>query len=746
MSLIFCFYNVLLINVCSLAIDTNSLDLSSRQIEGAASKIRPLQLAADEDDAIQTVCHNKMSFLGVGNTDCLNGNLPIAIFLVGVIIIISIGVERLVECLRHKINCPQLRKIVNRVFEEIMMMGFISMVIFFLNTSGLMTRLDFRFDDLTATEQLHFVEFFHYVVFFTMIYSILIVLLLLFIGTVVPRVLWRIQGRDAGYNADEMRDQASATLANPFRQSFAACNPESFSVTIDSASTSYGNANPVLAVHPRAPSGFDLVGGSRAYSLLLHRYKREGWFFRFNVKKQWQLWKSLEILAYNICQNRSGYIYKNPSEMERLFEVPIRRDGHGQNNNTSERTNGMTYEHYHVLCMRNLLYNISHLHYSAFFILLVICVAPSSYPQGDKWIILGIGGLFFSLNLVIFFKVLHILRGIVDDRLRIISKQDIQKRLSTVWQSSGPPSRPSFRSVALCVRSVIRMQMSALCHRQLHCHDARFWFRSPRFLLRLFQIATIGQAFYLVWVTLVEIYPILKDPSSATFVLAVMLSFPFFALFVITPLTMPSLVLVMSLTGIFAELNLTHEGLDAKIDKKGTTETKNRIRYLRRSFLQSYHSAEEAEGFASDVLEESPNSSRRPYLPLASPNEPCTSQFASPTERTSIRSRGSSQSGSYRNEEPPANILTLQQRYGRMENLSPRSSITNSHKSQSPRDSPKRARLATLDAMSTTKEAFEDQQDILSGVRYRAASSDSCSNERTNFQGYCSKYGGYVET
>ncbi|RLN06393.1 hypothetical protein BBJ28_00011850 [Nothophytophthora sp. Chile5] len=28
-----------------------------------------------------------------------------------------------------------------------------------------------------------------------------------------------------------------------------------------------------------------------------------------------------QILAYNICQNRSGYIYKNPMEMERLFGV-----------------------------------------------------------------------------------------------------------------------------------------------------------------------------------------------------------------------------------------------------------------------------------------------------------------------------------------------------------------------------------------------------------------------------------------
>nr|CCA21373.1 conserved hypothetical protein [Albugo laibachii Nc14] len=719
-------------------------------MESGSSTLPHRQLAGDNDN-IQTVCNDKLSFLGVGNTDCFNKNLPIAIFLVGVIIILSISVERLVECLRHKIKCPQLRKIVNRIFEEMMMMGFISMIIFFLNTSGLMPRLDFRFDDLTATEQLHFVEFFHYVIFFTMIYSILIVLLLLFIGTVIPRVLWEVQGRDSGYNADEMRDRASVSLGNPSCQSFTPCNPDICSVTVDSASTEYGNANPILAVYPRAPSGFDLVGGSRAYSLLLHRYKREGWFFQFNVKKQWQLWKSLEILAYNICQNRSGYIYKNPKEMNRLFDEPVSGDGHGYDNGTLERTSSMTYERYHVLCMRNLLYNISHLHYSAFFILIVVCVAPSSYPQGDKWIILGIGGLFFSLNLIIFFKVLHILRGIVDDRLRIISKQDIQKRVTTLWQSSGPPSRPTFRSAALCVRSVIRMQMSALCHRQLHCHDARFWFQSPRFLLRLFQIATIGQAFYLVWVTLVEIYPILKDPSSATFVLAVMLMFPFLALFVITPLTMPSLVLVMSLTGIFVELNLTHELLDAATDKTDSNNTKNRIRHLRRSFLQTYHSAEEADGFASDHQDDSPSSNPRPYLPLASPNESYTTQFASPTHPSSKRSRGNSHSGSSRTEEVPTNVLTLQQRYGKLEDQSPHSSISSSYQSLSPRDTPKRlrldlARFATLDADFPTIENKEDEQDILSGVRYRATSSEICVNERTNFQGYCSKYGGYVDT
>ncbi|CAI5746044.1 unnamed protein product [Peronospora destructor] len=628
------------------------------------------------------VCNNPASFLGVGNTECLNKNLRTAVFLMAVIVAVSIVVDRLINFIRASIKCPQLRKIVNRIFEEVMIMGFLSMVIFSLNTSGAMTSL--ALDKLTASEKLHFYEFFHYVVFLTMIYFIVIVLLLLFIGTVVPKLVWEIKNHSDQrresisdiQNEDTYQSQfpsftgSSSDNRNRMRHSFIRdasslgrdVNPYSMGTsiiddadrTLDTPPGDYymtmraqqcSNRDDMyrsLAMRARALSGMDLVMGSRVYSLLLQRYHRKGWCFHFDIRKQWNLWKSFEILAYNICQHRSGYIYKNPIEMERLFGVrPTRwrdfRDAAGiQGENDADCTdddNGMTYAKYHVLCMRNLLLHMTNIPPFAFLILLAISLLPSIFPQQDHRIFIGVGGLLLLMNVVIFFKVLKILRGIVDDRLRIISMRDIQVRLAKELESSQSraqghhnisPSNSApvsvegsmaedsnhsgedghnilachkkapkqFKAAALAVRAVIRMQMSALCHRQLHYHDNRFWFNSPKVLLRLFQFATIGQAFYLVWLSLVEI-PSLADSSASkggeSVFLVVMIFCPALALLVITPLTMPSLVLVMSLTGIFVELNASN-GDDVGNRRNATQEeVKTHTRIIRRSFLKSHH-------------------------------------------------------------------------------------------------------------------------------------------------------------
>ncbi|KAF4036752.1 hypothetical protein GN244_ATG11468 [Phytophthora infestans] len=637
-------------------------------------------------------CNNSNSFLGVGNTQCLHENLRTAVFLLTVIVAVSIGVDRLIHHVRAAIKCPQLRKIVNRIFEEVMILGFLSMVIFTLNTSGALKSL--ALNNLTASEQLHFYEFFHYIVFLTMIYFIVIVLLLLFIGTVVPKLVWEIKNQpdqsresisdihddtyDPQYPSFIGSDRDDCGGSRRMRHSFIRdasslardLNPYSSGSsfmddgerTIDTPSDDYYIAmraqlrsdadvgNRTTTTRARAPSGMDLVMGSRAYSLLLQRYQREGWCFHFNIRKQWSLWKSFEILAYNICQNRSGYIYKNPAEMERLFGVRPTQD---------EQENRMTYAKYHVLCMRNLLYHMTNIHPSGFLILLVICLLPSIFPDQDHWIFIGVGGSLLLVNVVIFLKVLKILRGIVDDRLRIITNRDIQARLDKVMKGSGartkgrkrnqlvdadsPPnsvqdsteddSNPAedgalnrrkkapkkFKAAALAVRAVIRMQMSALCHRQLHHHDDRFWFNSPKLLLRLFQFATIGQAFYLVWLSLVEISSMTNSSVSnggGSALLALMVTFPALSLFVITPLTMPSLVLVMSLTGIFVDLNASNGEQEGKHRNVTQEEVKTHTRIIRRSFLRS-HYGEGAGGYQQPPM----TPPLRPVAALSLPEE-----------------------------------------------------------------------------------------------------------------------------
>ncbi|EEY63943.1 uncharacterized protein PITG_02454 [Phytophthora infestans T30-4] len=594
-------------------------------------------------------CNNSNSFLGVGNTQCLHENLRTAVFLLTVIVAVSIGVDRLIHHVRAAIKCPQLRKIVNRIFEEVMILGFLSMVIFTLNTSGALKSL--ALNNLTASEQLHFYEFFHYIVFLTMIYFIVIVLLLLFIGTVVPKLVWEIKNQpdqsresisdihddtyDPQYPSFISSDRDDCGGSRRMRHSFIRdasslardLNPYSSGSsfmddgerTLDTPSDDYYIAmraqlrsdadvgNRTTTTRARAPSGMDLVMGSRAYSLLLQRYQREGWCFHFNIRRQWSLWKSFEILAYNICQNRSGYIYKNPAEMERLFGVRPTQD---------EQENRMTYAKYHVLCMRNLLYHMTNIHPSGFLILLVICLLPSIFPDQDHWIFIGVGGSLLLVNVVIFLKVLKILRGIVDDRLRIITNRDIQARLDKNRRKKAPKK---FKAAALAVRAVIRMQMSALCHRQLHHHDDRFWFNSPKLLLRLFQFATIGQAFYLVWLSLVEISSMTNSSVSnggGSALLALMVTFPALSLFVITPLTMPSLVLVMSLTGIFVDLNASNGEQEGKHRNVTQEEVKTHTRIIRRSFLRSHYS-EGAGGYQQPPM----TPPLRPVAALSLPEE-----------------------------------------------------------------------------------------------------------------------------
>ncbi|KAI9911473.1 hypothetical protein PsorP6_008936 [Peronosclerospora sorghi] len=635
-------------------------------------------LAGSYEKGGSKYCKNPDSFLGVGNTECLHENLLTAVFLLAVIVLVSIGVEKLIHFIRSSIKCPQLRKIVNRIFEEVLILGFLSMVIFTLNTSGAMTSL--AFNDLTASEKLHFYEFFHYIVFLTMIYFIAIVLLLLFTGTVVPKLVWEIKKQPnkrresiSDIEHDDTYDTQYPSLAgnstycasmghrvHSFIRHYSSLNRGSYpgntadclfdgeGCTSDRPSGDYylsmrarycsdgDSVHRRFGGRPRALSGMNLVMGSRAYSLLLQRYQREGCCFHWNIRKQWHLWKSFEVLAYNICENRSGYIYKNPIEMERLFGIqasPQARWRAFQNAigvpaesgvDCEDDENVMTFARFHVLCMRNLLLHMTHIHPSGFLILIVICLLPSIYPEEDHWIFLGVGGLLLLMNVVICFKVLKILRGIVDDRLHIISMQEIQSRVSvqgptynragdepasaeistagnlaednaTILQTrpKQAPKRKSFKAVALAIRAMIRMQMSALSHLQLHYHDDRFWFKSPKLLLRLFQFATIGQAFYLVWFSLIETESMTSDPQfsdgSGTGLLILTVIFPVLSLLVITPLTMPSLVLVMSLTGIFEELNASNGGEEENHHTVTQEEVTKHTRTMRRLYLKSYY-------------------------------------------------------------------------------------------------------------------------------------------------------------
>ncbi|OQR87444.1 hypothetical protein ACHHYP_08862 [Achlya hypogyna] len=527
-------------------------------------------------------CNLEGSFLGVGNPECISKHLGYASFLLAVIVGISIVLDFFLEWTRAAIKCPQMKRVVNRFFEELMIMGFISMCIFAIDTSGLLEKVSFGVSDLSPLQLLHFQEFFHYVVFMTTVYYVAIMLLLVVIATVVPRLLYGQGQTEPDRDPDPVLDDTSHRRNNDDEAALLDASP----------SDVYPRQYDAKRVQ-RQVSGFDLVNGSRMYFLLRQRYKREGWSFRFNLVKQFALWKSFELLAHNVCQHRSGYLYKNPAEMQRIFGLSYRSSHH------------VDFARFQTLCTRNLLASVTHMHYTTFTVLIVLVMMAGTLPTAATSVFLGLAGLLGAMAVVIMVKTLRILKGIIKDRLRVLTMEDVAALLpphSTVLASPASHRRPSFKAVAQMVRALVRMQMSVLCHRQLHYHDARFWFRSPMFLLRLFQLSTTGQAFYLVWLTLV----IAKDPHVAPWMTVVMVLVPLLSLFVVTPLTMPSLVLVMSLTGFFVEQNphgANNDGFDELLPQN--LSAKDRIRIARKSYLRS-------------VEELSPTSASQPIDPRLS--------------------------------------------------------------------------------------------------------------------------------
>ncbi|ETV70804.1 hypothetical protein, variant [Aphanomyces astaci] len=409
----------------------------------------------------------------------------------------------------------------------------------------------------------------------TAVYYICIMVVLIVIATVVPRYLYdRQHPNDAARNDDTADD---FPLESPSRYNA-------------SSQTNGGGGRMSHRRYQRQHSGYDFVNGSRMYYFLRQRYKREGWSFRFNLVKQFALWKSFEVLAYNVCQYRSGYLYKNPAEMQRIFNLSVRA------------SHAVDFGRFNTLCTRNMLATLTKLHYSAFFILVLLVMATGLLHATSIYLYMAFAALLCAMNFVIMIKTLRILKGIVKDRLRIFSLDDIERMLppsSTALVSPprhAPRKPPSLKVVAQLVRALVRMQMSVLCHRQLHSHDARFWLRSPAFLLRLFQFATTGHAFYLVWLTLV----VAHDPLVLPWMYFLMLTFPIVSMLVITPLTMPSLVLVMSLTGFFVEQNPSPSHDDATTPTSSNLlSAKDRIRVARRSYLRSTDDC-------SDVIATSP--------------------------------------------------------------------------------------------------------------------------------------------
>ncbi|DAZ95240.1 TPA: hypothetical protein N0F65_003475, partial [Lagenidium giganteum] len=499
-------------------------------------------------DGHHSVCHDPHSFLGVGNPACVQKNAGVAIILLGVIIFFSILLEKFVHWLQHVITCPQMRKIVNRSFEELMIMGFISMVIFFLNTTGILQSLN---GSLAPEETLHFYEFFHYVVFFTMIYFIFVTMLLIFMGTVIPKWLLKMKKGDAEVEAEKLNDEIEQEEADEQRQSQASNERAVCEILSNASVTSMTSFHRSAELH-HCNSSIDIGTLSRSYMVLRQRYWALPWWQRWSPRRLFRSFRVFKFLAYEICKDRSGYIYKDPVQMERLFNVEPPRDDRGAIIDHEP----MEYARYYELCTRNLLYHVSHLHYSAFVVLVAIAILPTAEPKFDHTIFVCVGGILLLINVALLYKVVIILAGIVDDRLRVITSDELEQLMEDYCacrrMERNVPTRLKIRGLFNAVRWIVRMRNFSKRQKQLHCHDHHFWFQNPKLLPRVFQFTTISQAFYLVWLTMVELRTS-RDAEPQTITIMVLL--PVISLFVVMPLTLPPLVLVTSLTGLFVEIN-----------------------------------------------------------------------------------------------------------------------------------------------------------------------------------------------
>jgi hypothetical protein len=135
-------------------------------------------------------CHDKASFLGVGNPICIGQNPVTTMMVVALIVVLSLFFEVGMHHLRHHTHCPMLSKIINQCFAEMMVLGWISFCLFAMSKAGLTDAAAAQDATLGPVELLHFKEFFHYVIFISLLAYIAIVAVLV-AGThfFIPR-LW----------------------------------------------------------------------------------------------------------------------------------------------------------------------------------------------------------------------------------------------------------------------------------------------------------------------------------------------------------------------------------------------------------------------------------------------------------------------------------------------------------------------------------------------------------------------------
>eukprot|EP00937_MAST-01D_sp_MAST-1D-sp2_P006566 g6566.t1 len=168
-----------------------------------ACVVPPAALAGGGGGNYTGPCHDPGSFLGVANAACIGKNGKTASALVALIVVLSLGFEFATHKITHSTSCPQVQAIFAQLFAEIMILGFISMGFFVMQVNGLTSIIAGWDDLLNAVELWHFMEFFHYAVFITMLYYIAFNMFLLWLSTRLPRIFRGVERKERARETSE---------------------------------------------------------------------------------------------------------------------------------------------------------------------------------------------------------------------------------------------------------------------------------------------------------------------------------------------------------------------------------------------------------------------------------------------------------------------------------------------------------------------------------------------------------------
>ena len=466
-------------------------------------------------------CHDPESFLGVANADCIGQNGKTAAALIGLIVFLSISFELIVHKLNHSTTCPQMLAIIGQLFGEIMILGFISMSFFLMSVNGVTKKLA-DFDALLdETELFHFQEFFHYLVFVTMMFYIAEVLFLVYLSTKIPRMWQRTETR----------------LKEKEQKAMLKSKSKRHEVT-------------------------DLVASK--YHEVKKLRRDNGWRVKVWPNHWWNWWLVVVRMGYSLAREQTRALYENREVMDMLFGLPV------------HDTRTVDYRTFSTYSTRALLVQMLKIHWSTWVVMVGLAalnVVRTEIGLGEELLdqysdegnvdsVVKLGACIFLWAVVLAAKSFSVLMGIINDRTKDLAKARSQQKDGGAMAVANPlaADAPGSDSGAAGAAPApedhgdgnegdedddIARAVQALSTSDAHLK--RFWFRRPRVLILQVQMIIFMLAIYMAMVILMYVDSGKRVWGGAGLFLMVL--WPLLIVLFIVPLMLPTLSVTFNLIG-----------------------------------------------------------------------------------------------------------------------------------------------------------------------------------------------------